>query len=88
MTDLDIVPATSPTNRDRPVAALNELGTRERRGETIEVACASLAARRTSRASLPSRLSIRPIRKKLHAGVTRPTGLANRLDSEGRVDGR
>jgi hypothetical protein len=32
MTDLDIVPATGPANRDRLVAALKELGARQRRG--------------------------------------------------------
>jgi hypothetical protein len=37
-TDLDVVPATGPGNRDRLVAALKELGARERRGEALEVA--------------------------------------------------
>lgn len=38
MTDLDIVPATGAENRDRLVAALKDLGARERRGEATEVA--------------------------------------------------
>lgn len=38
MTDLDIVPATGAENRDRLVAALRELGARERRGDTVEAA--------------------------------------------------
>lgn len=38
MTDLDIVPATGSANRGRLVAALKELGARERRGEVIVAA--------------------------------------------------
>lgn len=38
MTDLDIVPATGAANRDRLVAALKDLGARERRGEVVGVA--------------------------------------------------
>jgi hypothetical protein len=38
ITDLDIVPATGSANRDRLVAALKDLGARERRGEVIEAA--------------------------------------------------
>ena len=38
MTDLDIVPATGSANRDRLVAALKDLGARERRGEVLEAA--------------------------------------------------
>ncbi len=38
VTDLDIVPATGASNRDRLAAALKDLGARERRGEVLEVA--------------------------------------------------
>ena len=38
VTDLDIVPATGPGNRNRLVCALKDLGARERRGDNLEAA--------------------------------------------------